>query len=691
MDKHILVVEDSPTQSLMVSRVLEDAGFQVCAASDGLAALTHLSTNSPRLVISDVSMPGMDGYDLCRAMRADKKLEKIPVLLLTNLADEEKVLAGLEAGADAFISKPFDNARLLARVGDLLGINGQPENEGAHDDAEVLFARKKYRILADRSRILRYLISTYDNALQINTRLANSQAELRNLNAMLEEKVRARTAALSQEVDQRRHAQAVVQVTNSLLEIANRHGDKEPLLREFLAEITSFSGCETVVIRLREGGNGELLMPPVGSSASEARIPIRLGEEVFGYVLLADRKMNRIDNDTIEVIEAASAQLAATLRRIEAEQTLRESEERYRHFFEDDLAGALIIAPDGRITSCNPAFARIFGFSNPAQAVGSTVVSICRTPKDWEAFLALLARERRIVSREAEYRRRDGTPVFVIESAVGKFDDKNALMEVRQYLVDITEKKGLEYQLFQSQKMEAIGRLAGGVAHDFNNILQVIQGFTDHLLTKTLLEDPRHKWLGQIRVATEKAGALTQSLLAFSRKQQQHNVVLNLNSVIQDITPMLRQLVGAQVQLDFELAAGLGDIEADRSQIDQILMNLAANARDAMSQGGTLTCETSNVELQSGVSGPETETMKPGAYVLLAVRDTGKGMDRETMEHMFEPFYTTKDKGKGTGLGLATVYGVVKQAGGHVWCSSILGKGTEFRIHFPRVDGAHRS
>ena len=219
---------------------------------------------------------------------------------------------------------------------------------------------------------------------------------------------------------------------------------------------------------------------------------------------------------------------------------------------------------------------------------------------------------------------------------------------------------------------------------DFNNILQVIQGFADHLIAKTPVEDPRHNWLKQIRVATEKAAALTQSLLVFSRKQAQNKVVLNLNTVLRDIAPMLRQLVGEQVELGLELAPGLGEVEADRSQIDQILMNLAANARDAMLEGGKLTYETSNVELQIEASGPGTEPVKPGAYVLLAVRDTGKGMDLETMEHMFEPFFTTKEKGKGTGLGLATVYGVVKQAGGHIWCSSVPGKGTEFRIHLSR-------
>lgn len=689
MDKHILVVEDSPTQSLQITHVLENAGFQVFAASDGLAAVKHLDANLPQLVISDVTMPGMDGYQLCRAIRADKRLENLPVLLLTNLADEEKVLAGLEAGADAFISKPFESERLLARVRDLLGINGQPENASVGDDDQVLFATKKYRILASRSRILRYLISTYDNALQINARLASSEAELRNLNSILEERVQTRTVALSLEIEQRKQAQHRVQVTNRLLEIANRHRGKEPLLREFIAEITSFSGCESVVIRLRDQGD-DIPKASDGSSTSEVRIPIQVGDEVYGHIFLADRKTNRSDQETMQVIESASTQLAAALRRIEAEQTLRESEERYRLFFEDDLAGALIVTTEGLIRSCNPAFTRMFGFADAAQAVGSSVISLHRKPKEWEDFLELLRREGRIASREAEYRRRDGAPVFVIESAVGKIDDKGELREIRQYLVDITEKKGLEHQLFQSQKMEAIGRLASGVAHDFNNILQVIQGFADHLLNKTPAEDPRHNWVKHIRVASEKAAALTQSLLAFSRKQEQHKVVLNLNTVLQDIAPMLRQLVGEDVELSLELAPGLGDVEADRSQIDQLLMNLAANARDAMPNGGNLTYATSNVELQPGASGPGMEEVKPGAYILLAVRDTGKGMDQETMEHMFEPFFTTKEKGKGTGLGLATVYGVVKQAGGHIWCSSMPGKGTEFRIHLPRVDGAPR-
>ncbi|MFA6505120.1 MAG: response regulator [Treponemataceae bacterium] len=234
------------------------------------------------------------------------------------------------------------------------------------------------------------------------------------------------------------------------------------------------------------------------------------------------------------------------------------------------------------------------------------------------------------------------------------------------------ENKVLEHQLFQSQKMEAIGRLAGGVAHDFNNILQVIQGFTDHILTKTPEEDPRLAWLKQIRVACDKAAALVQRLLSFSRNQAQNKIVLNLNTVLTDIATMLQQLLGERIELILDFSPSLSDIEADRTQIDMVLMNLSANARDAMSEGGKLSWKTSNV------------TLPTGAYVLLSVRDTGTGMDEETMNHMFEPFYTTKAIGKGTGLGLATVYGVVKQAGGTIECSSSPGKGTEFRIYLPR-------
>jgi PAS domain S-box-containing protein len=659
----ILIAEDSPTQSLLLSRVLEDAGFRVHVAPDGLAALERLRSHVPNLVISDVTMPGMDGYQLCRAIRGDRRLVALPVLLLTSLADEEKVLTGLEAGADAFISKPYDNARLLERIEDLLGGTGSATGRSG-DECEVLFARKKYRILADRGRILRYLISTYDNALQINARLATSQEELRNVNSILEDRVRQRTIALTQEIEQRKRAQNSLQATNRLLEIANSSRDKDALLQKFLAEIRSFSGSESVTIRL--------------------------GIDALGHIVLEPGEDTDAPRDVHQVIEAAAAQLAAALKRIESEQQIRDSEEKYRQFFENDLAGSVITTADGIIRSCNPAFASIFGFSSAEEAVGTSVLPLYGNQDLWPDFLTRMKRERRMAAGEGECRRRNGAPLFVIQSAVGNVDESGELGEIRQYFVDITEKKSLQSQLFQSQKMEAIGRLAGGVAHDFNNILQVIQGFADHLINKTPAEDPRHNWLKQIRLASDKAGALINSLLAFSRKQEQHTVLLNLNAVLADMAPMLRQFVGERVRLDLAPAAGLGDIQADRAQVEQLIMNMAANARDAMMEGGVFTIETSETRYKTEAREHDPDEPKPGTYVLLAFRDTGTGMDRVTMEHMFEPFYTTKPKGKGTGLGLATVYGVVQQAGGHIRCISAPGKGTEFRVHLPSAGGAQR-
>jgi len=683
MDNHILAVEDSPTQSLILAHVLQDAGYRVVTVDDGRAALKHLETNVPALVITDVTMPGMDGFELCRAIRADQNRQNLPVLLLTNLTDEVKVLAGLEAGADAFISKPFDKARLIARVAELIEAKGSTATD---EGGEILFGSKKYKILADRSRILRYLISTYDNALQINERLASSELKLRNMNSFLEDRVQARTSALAQEIKQRTRAQAVVQVTNRLLEIANRHSLREPLLEEFAAEIKAFSGCQTVIIRLRERGADIPAEKSAGDPPCEARIAIRLGDEVLGHILLMDGDAGKTHPDTLQVLEAASTQLAAALGRIEAEQTLRLSEEKYRRYFENDLAGALIMTPKGVIRSCNPSFLRMFGFPDEATAVGSSVISLFRDPKDWGDFLAALKRTGSISAREVEYRRRDGSSIFVISSAIGDRDDGGELTGMRQYLLDVTEKRILEQQLFRSQKMEAIGKLAGGVAHDFNNILQVIQGFSDHLLKKTPPEDPRYASLSQIRVATEKAASLTQSLLAFSRKEEMNPVILDLNAVIVELAPMMRELLGERAELCLELSSTPVQIKADRAQMEQVLMNMAANARDAMPHGGKLIYKTETEDLQNVEGGLGEGNVHSGKHVVLTVRDSGEGMSRETMEHMFEPFFTTKDKGKGTGLGLATVYGAVQRAGGIIMCSSILGKGTEFRIHIRLVD-----
>ena len=251
--------------------------------------------------------------------------------------------------------------------------------------------------------------------------------------------------------------------------------------------------------------------------------------------------------------------------------------------------------------------------------------------------------------------------------------------------LDITDRKQLEEQLRQAQKMEAVGRLAGGIAHDFNNLLMVIQGYSDLLVERLPDGDPLRRNAEQIQMASQRASSLTRQLLAFSRKQMLAPKILNVQSVVAEMEKILRRLIGEDVQLETSSAPDLGLMKADRSQIEQVILNLAVNARDAMPQGGRLTIETANVELDASYSHPPA-VLSPGRYVMLAVTDNGCGMDAETQAHVFEPFFTTKEKGKGTGLGLATVYGVVKQSGGYVWVYSEPGRGTSFKIYLPRIE-----
>ncbi len=250
---------------------------------------------------------------------------------------------------------------------------------------------------------------------------------------------------------------------------------------------------------------------------------------------------------------------------------------------------------------------------------------------------------------------------------------------------DITERKNLEEQLLHSVKMEAIGRLAGGIAHDFNNLMTSVIGYSDLTLMRIGTDDPLRRGIEQIRKAGQSAAALTNQLLVFSRKQVLQPKVLDLNCVIADIEKMLRRVIGEDIIVVSELSPGLRRVMGDPGQIEQVIMNLAVNARDAMPLGGKLTIETQNRYLDEAYAQQHVD-VQPGDYVMLAVSDSGIGMNEETRSHIFEPFFTTKEKGKGTGLGLATVYGIVRQSGGHIWVYSEPGQGTCFKVYLPRVD-----
>jgi two-component system cell cycle sensor histidine kinase/response regulator CckA len=249
---------------------------------------------------------------------------------------------------------------------------------------------------------------------------------------------------------------------------------------------------------------------------------------------------------------------------------------------------------------------------------------------------------------------------------------------------DVTEQKLLEKQLRQAQKMEAIGQLSGGIAHDFNNLLSVIIGYTELIEERLPNEDPLHRECEQIKLAGQRAASLTRQLLAFGRQQVMAPAVLDLNIIVRNVDKMLRRVIGENIQMITELAPNLGSVKADQSQIEQVLMNLAVNARDAMPDGGKLMIQTGNIDLDEDYA-LRHPPLVAGPYVVLAVCDTGTGMDAETQSHIFEPFFTTKEIGKGTGLGLSTVYGVVRQTGGHIWVYSELNRGTTFKIYLPQT------
>ena len=368
-----------------------------------------------------------------------------------------------------------------------------------------------------------------------------------------------------------------------------------------------------------------------------------------------------------------------------AEQSLRDSEETYRELFEHATYGSFRSNREGDFLDVNPALVAILGYGSKAELMACNLNrDIFENSEDRVSLLKRLEPSGRIDGVEVNWKRKNGKTVLV-RLGGGQIRGKDGQVSHFEVIVeDVTERRSLEAQYRQAQKMEAVGLLAGGISHDFNNHLSVILGNADLLLDKTQSVKLQH-YAKEIKKATKSAAQLTRQLLAFSRKQVLYPTLLDLSAVVSDVVKSLVRLIGEDVQIVVEGETSSASIRADRGQIEQILMNLATNARDAMPNGGTFTVRTENAEL-----GPHDVAryfyVRPGHYVRLSVSDTGMGMSEEILTHVFEPFFTTKPQGKGTGLGLATVYGIVKQSGGYVWISSTPGKGATFDIYLPRVD-----
>lgn len=370
--------------------------------------------------------------------------------------------------------------------------------------------------------------------------------------------------------------------------------------------------------------------------------------------------------------------------RKKSEEALRRSEERYRQFFEEDLTGDFISTADGTLLDCNPAFVKIFGFKDREQALQTPVTSLYPESEIRTNFLKRLGREKSLAYVEETMHKVDGTPIHVVENVVGVFDAAGALTQIRGYLFDDTKRKQIEQQLYQSQKLESIGTLASGIAHDFNNILGIILGHAGILAQEGVDRHKQRQSIEAISTATQRGASLVRQILTFARKTESHVESVSLNSVVEEIAALLRQTFPKNILIELDLHPAGPAIMGDHTQIHQTLLNLALNARDAMPSGGVVRISTEFV-LAADKDMPETTRGTDGvrSYVCVSVEDTGTGIDDKTRERIFEPFFTTKEKGKGTGLGLAVVYGVVNEHNGHITMDSEIGRGTAFQLYFP--------
>jgi two-component system, cell cycle sensor histidine kinase and response regulator CckA len=472
-------------------------------------------------------------------------------------------------------------------------------------------------------------------------------------------------------VDQQESAPAPRKLSRGLVEYVLRAGD--PLL------------CTPELARDLES-RGEI--KNVTSVPSQwLGVPLKVNQHIFGVLVLKSySERYRFGERDQDVLTLISQQLAAAIDRKRNEQALRRSEVSYRSLIQTAVYGIYRSSLDGRFLDVNPALIGMLGYNSALEVLAlDPQKEVFADPAEYARLIDEFRRTGRMDGVEVRWKRKDGALITARISgrAVAAGDEPANVIEA--IAEDITERRVLEDQFRQAQKMEAVGRLAGGIAHDFNNLLMVIGGYTEVLLNQLPPDHPLQSKAEAIQQASDRATTLTRQLLAFSRKQLLELKVVDVNAIVTDMERLLRPLIGEDIELTTQLAPSIGCTRADAGQLEQVIMNLVVNAKDALPKGGKISVRTASVILDNSER-PDHSFIKNGPYVMISVTDNGHGMDRETQARIFEPFFTTKEKGKGTGLGLSTVYGIVKQSGGYVLVQSEPGRGTAFTIYFPRVD-----
>jgi len=620
----VLMVEDNPSDAHLLMHELKRVGREVRldVVSTREGLLAALRGDGHDVVLSDYNLVGWNGLDVLRLMQEQGAPQ--PFILVTGSLGDEKTAECIKLGAADFVLKDR-----LSRLP--FAVNRALEERALRE--QQLAAEQALRESEDR---FRRLVQVSPEAIMVGCR------------------------------------EQVVFINPAGLKLFGAQNEGQ-LLGKTMAELVHPDFQEGIRQRIERFQGTESATPAI------------------------EERFRRLDGTFVDVEVVAipflwegqpAMQVVARdiSERKKAEEALRQSEAALRSLVEH--APYAIYKTDvdrGRIVSANPALVAMLGYQSEAEVLALDLATqVYREPGARARLLPELERRGSFQGLELECKRKDGS-LLTLRNSGRMVRDQKGERSVEAIGEDVTERRSLEQQLRQAQKMEAVGRLAGGVAHDFNNLLTVIRGYAELMLEESDLGKIRGRAQNIIK-ATDRTAALTRQLLAFSRKQVLWPQVLDLNAVMAEAKKMLPPLIGEDVQVVVIPGLKLGRVKADPGQLEQVLMNLTINARDAMPKGGKLVLETANVECDEGYCALHPGA-QPGSYVMLAVSDNGSGMDPETQLHIFEPFFTTKPKDRGTGLGLATVYGIVKQSGGHVWVYSEPGIGTTFKVYLPRVEG----
>jgi two-component system cell cycle sensor histidine kinase/response regulator CckA len=628
----VLILEDNPRDVELCIQELNKAGFELQAdavdTEEGFAS--KLQSCDYDLILSDFRIPTWSGLEAFRLLK--QKGKDIPFILVTGTLGEEAAVDLIKEGVADYILKD-SLVRLPSAVRRAL------EEKITRDERERAIqslreSEEQVRLLLDSTAEAIYGINvqgncTFCNAASLRLLGYNHSSDL--LGKQMHWLIHHTRA------DGKRYPIEECKIYTGFREGKGSHSDDEVLWKKdgssFPAEYWSYP-------MFRDG-------KPIGS--------------VVTFLDIAERKC--------------------------AEEALRRSEARVRRLVESNIIGISTGDLSGKLIDANDAFLGLLGFSREDLLSGEMRWDAL-TPPEYRDTDQLAVEQLKSAGSaspwEKQFFRKDGSRVSVL-IGVTTLTAARGEIETVSFVVDISERKKLEAQLRMAQKMEAVGQLAGGIAHDFNNLLGVIIGWSEVFEERLGQDDPLRPKAQQIKKAGQRAAALTRQLLAFSRKQVLEPKVLDLNAVVADTLKMLQRLIGDDIELITLPAPELGRVKADQGQVEQVIMNLAINARDAMPQGGKLTITIANAEMDD-VSVRQHPGAVPGSYVMLSVSDTGCGMDHETQAHIFEPFFTTKELGKGTGLGLSTVYGIMKQSGGYISVYSELGRGTTFKSYLPRIE-----